>query len=138
MFYSRMWSLQTHWRTQYCLRVEYHLFPIKRIHLLSKHIWELSIINLGFPDGSVGKESACSAAETGDACLIPGSGRSPREGNGNLLQYSCLRNPVDRERSLVGYSLCGPKRVEHDLATKQQRFTTSDFILRAKESWERS
>ena len=106
MFYSWMWSLQIqHWGTQYCLRAKYHLFPIKRINLLSKHIWELSNINLGFLDGSVGKESACNAADTGDACLIPGSGRSPGEGNGNLLQYSCLKDPVDLEKiplSLVG------------------------------------
>ena len=115
MFYSRMWSLQTHWRTQYCLRVEYHLFPIKRIHLLSKHIWELSIINLGFPDGSVGKESACSAAETGDACLIPGSGRSPREGNGNLLQYSCLGIPLERGAWRSRLQFMGSQRVGHDL-----------------------
>ena len=39
------------------------------------------------------KESACNA---GDVGLIPGSGRSPREGNGNPLQYSCLENPMDR------------------------------------------
>ena len=37
------------------------------------------------------------AGETGDAGLIPGSGRSPGEGNGNLLQYSCLENFMDRE-----------------------------------------
>ena len=43
--------------------------------------------------GSVGKESACSAGDPGS---IPGSGRSPGEGNGNLLQYSCLENPMDR------------------------------------------
>ena len=35
-------------------------------------------------------------ANAGDAGLIPGSGRSPGEGNGNLLQYSCLENPMDR------------------------------------------
>ena len=40
-----------------------------------------------------GKESPCNA---GDASLIPGSGRSPEEGNGNRLQYSCLGNPMDR------------------------------------------
>ena len=49
---------------------------------------------MGFPGDSVGKESACSAGDTGS---IPGSGRSPREGNGNPLQYSCLENPMDRE-----------------------------------------
>ena len=47
----------------------------------------------GFPFSSVGKESACKA---GDLGLNPGLGRSPREGNGNSLQYSCLENPMDR------------------------------------------
>ena len=51
---------------------------------------------MGFPDGSAGKESACNAGDTGDVGSIPGSGRSPKEGNGNLLQYSCLENPMDR------------------------------------------
>ena len=46
----------------------------------------------GFPDGSDGKESACSA----DLDLIPGLGRSLGEGNGNPLQCSCLENPMDR------------------------------------------
>ena len=46
--------------------------------------------------GSVGKESACNAGDTGDAGLIPGLGRSLGEGNGNPLQYSCLENPMDR------------------------------------------
>ena len=41
-----------------------------------------------------GKESACNA---GDLGLIAGSGRSPGEGNGNPLQYSCLENSMDRE-----------------------------------------
>ena len=47
----------------------------------------------GFLGGSDGKESACSA---GDPGLIPGLGRSLGEGNGSLLQYSCLENPMDR------------------------------------------
>ena len=51
---------------------------------------------MGFPDGSAGKESACNAGDTGDVGSIPGSGRSPEEGNGNLLQYSCLENPMDK------------------------------------------
>ena len=46
--------------------------------------------HLGFPGGSDGNDSACYA---GDPGLIPGSGRSPGEGNGNPLQYSCLENP---------------------------------------------
>ena len=43
---------------------------------------------------SDGKESACNARDLGS---IPGSGRSPGEGNGHPFQYSCLENPVDRE-----------------------------------------
>ena len=46
----------------------------------------------GFPGGSDSKASACNA---GDLGLIPASGRSPGEGNANLLQYSCLENPMD-------------------------------------------
>ena len=49
-----------------------------------------------FPGGSVGKESACNVGDTGDVCSISGSGRSPGEGHGNPLQYSCLENPMDR------------------------------------------
>ena len=48
---------------------------------------------IGFPSGSEGKASAHNA---GDLGLIPGSGRSPGEENGNPLQYSCLENPTDR------------------------------------------
>ena len=51
---------------------------------------------LGFLGGSSGKESARNAGASGDTGLIPGSGRSPGGGNGNLLQYSCLGNPMDR------------------------------------------
>ena len=46
-----------------------------------------------FPDGSVVKNLA---ADVGDSGLIPGSGKSPGEGNGHPLQYSCLENPMDR------------------------------------------
>ena len=47
---------------------------------------------MGFPGGSDGKASACNV---GDLGLIPGSGRSPGEGNGNPLQYSCLENSME-------------------------------------------
>ena len=49
---------------------------------------------LGLPGGSGSEESAFSAEEPGS---IPGWGRSPGEGNGDPLQYSCLENPMDRE-----------------------------------------
>ena len=48
---------------------------------------------VGFSSGSGGKESICNA---GDPGLISGFGRSPREGNGYPLQYSCLENSKDR------------------------------------------
>ena len=50
-------------------------------------------IKMGFPGDSDDKVSAYNA---GDLGLIPGVGRSPREGNGNPLHYSCLENPMDR------------------------------------------
>ena len=59
----------------------------------------------GFPGSSAGKESACNA---GDLGYIPGLGRSPGEGHGNPLQYSCLEKPHG-QRSLVGYSPWGHK-----------------------------
>ena len=62
-----------------------------------------------FPGGSDGKGSDCNA---GDVGLIPGLGRSPGEGNGNPLKYSCLENSHGW-RSLVGYSPWG--RRESDM-----------------------
>ena len=56
-------------------------------------------------------------ANAGDLGLIPGSGRSPGEGNGNPLKYSCRGN----QRSLAGYSSWNHKRVGQNLVTKQQQ-----------------
>ena len=56
------------------------------VHLL------FTLFLLLFPDGSVGKESACNAGDPGS---IPGSGRSSGEGNDSPLQYSCLNNSMD-------------------------------------------
>ena len=50
-------------------------------------------MRLGFPGGSEVKASAWNAGDPGS---IPGLGRSPGEGNGNPLQYSCLEDPMDR------------------------------------------
>ena len=55
-----------------------------------------SIILLDFQGGSVLKNPLAITGAVGDPGLIPGSGRSPGEGNGNPLQYSCLGNPMDR------------------------------------------
>ena len=76
-----------------------HKFPIEVLHK--------------FPGSSVGKESACSA---GDPGLVTGSGRSPGQGNGNPLQYSCLDNPMDRGAWQA--TVRGAARVRHNVATK--------------------
>ena len=55
--------------------------------------WNQPALGVDVPGGSDNKESAC---DSGDLGSIPGSGRSPGVGNGNLLQYSCLENFIDR------------------------------------------
>ena len=50
----------------------------------------------GFPGGTMVKNPPANAGDTGDGDWIPGSGCSPREGNGNPFQYSCVGNPMDR------------------------------------------
>ena len=67
--------------------VSLHIFSVTRIKKTDK-----------WAGGSDGKESACSAE---DPSLIPGLGRSPGEGHGNPLQYSCLENPMNRGASLA-------------------------------------
>ena len=67
-------------------------------------------LNWGSSDG---KKYACNA---GDPSSIPGSGRSPGEGNGNPLQYSCLKNSMDRGAWRA--TVHGVTRVGHDLVTK--------------------
>ena len=62
-------------------------------HTVATRALSMGIVQMGFPDGSDGKESACNA---GDPGLIPGLGRSPGVGNRNPLQYSCLENLMDR------------------------------------------
>ena len=94
------------------LGIEYHTVPgdpnlqkklkrlmtsLKDIHVSITFTFFLSFSLASFvffPGGSEGKASACNV---GDPGFIPGSGRSPGEGNGNPLQYSCLENPMDGE-----------------------------------------
>ena len=67
-----------------CVRV----CTVLRSVLVSSFIYSYTV----FPDGSDGKASVCNAGDLGS---VPGLGRSPGEGNGNPLQYSCLENPMD-------------------------------------------
>ena len=68
-------------------------------------------MRLEFSDGSTGKESTCSAGDTGDEGSIPGSERSSGGENDNPLQYSCLRNPMDRESGRL-LSPLGSKKID--------------------------
>ena len=74
----------------------------------------------GFPGGSESKAKVCNA---GDPDLIPGSGRSPGEGNGSPLQYSCLKNPMDGGAWWV---------TVHGSATSQTRLSDFTFTFKGK------
>ena len=80
--------------------------------LNGKRKCDMLIIYKGFPDDSVGKESAYNAGDTRDSGAIPRLRRFPGEGNGNPLQYSCLENPMDREASWA--RVTRSQRVAHD------------------------
>ena len=60
------------------------------------HLVEFRLPSFAFLNGSADKESTFNVENTGDMGSIPASVRSPGEGNGNPLQYSCLGNPMDR------------------------------------------
>ena len=81
-------------------------------------------IFLDFPVGSVVKNPPTNAGNMG---LIPGSERSPGEGNGNPLQYSCLKNLMDRGALWSACSPWGCKRIQHDLVTKEQPLFSAPF-----------
>ena len=68
--------------------------PKAQNHLSRARYRNLHFFTSPFPGGSEGKASAYSVGDPGS---IPGLGRSPGEGNGNPLQYSCLENPMDQE-----------------------------------------
>ena len=65
--------------------------------VLAIYVQVNALAYIGFPGGSMVKNLP---ANVGDVDLIPGSGRSPGEGNGNLLQYSCLGNPTEEPGGL--------------------------------------
>ena len=82
---------------------------------------------MGFPGGSDGKESACDARDLGS---IPGLGRFPGEGNGNLLQFFWLENPHG-QRSLAGYSPWSHKELDttEELALSLLTGSETTYIL---------
>ena len=86
------------------------------LYITTRKIIALTIY-IGFPGGSAGKESACSAQYP---CLICGLGSSPGEEIGYPLQYSCLENPMDRGTWQA--RVHGITRVRHNLGTKSPCF----------------
>ena len=72
---------------------EGRLKKVGRYIYIHTHTYIYSTRFGGLPDDSDSKESTCNA---GDLVSIPGLGKSPGDGNGNPLQYSCLENPMDR------------------------------------------
>ena len=76
----------------------------------------IGALNIYFPGSTVVKNLASNAGDMGS---VSGSGRSPRVGNGNPLQYSCLENPFDRGAWWA--IVHGSQRVRHNLVTKQQQ-----------------
>ena len=72
-----------------------------------------------FPRGIVIENLLANQETQGDSSSIPGSGRSPGEGNGNPLQYSCLENSWTEESGRL--QSMGSQTVRHDLATKQKQ-----------------
>ena len=81
----------------------------------------------------------CLTASARDLGSIPGSGRSPGEGNGNPLRYSCLEKSHG-QRSLTGYSPWSHERVGHDLVMKQQQKSClalyKSYLVSSCDNWE--
>ena len=78
-----------------------------------------------------GSEVKASASNAGDPGLIPGSGRSPGEGNGNPLQYYCLENPMDSEIWQATVFVTPQGRKESD-TTEQLHFTHIVYVERIR------
>ena len=87
-------------------------------------------LSVGLPRWINWKNPLASAGDTGDTGLIPGLGRSPGVGNGNLLQYSCLENSINRGAGVL--QSMGSQRVRHDWGTGHidwQIYTYSGLLL---------
>ena len=101
-------------------RLKYPQITLDFSHFLTTLLTNL-IYSLpgGLPGGSVVENLPVNAGDTGDTVLVPGLERSPGEGNGNPLQYSCLGNLVDRGAWWA--TICGVARVRQDFVTIQQQ-----------------
>ena len=95
MFIYIIFNIDIHMCLSVYIYVIYALYIyITKFLLICLYYLHMCIYYMGFPGGS---EAKASASNVGDPCSIPGLGRSPGEGKGNPLQYSCLENPMDGE-----------------------------------------
>ena len=100
--------------------------------LLVGRICSKMVSYLNFPRGSVVKNLPANAGDAGDMSSIPGSGRSPVEGNGSPLQYSCLGNFMDRE----AWWTTGSQRVGHNWpCTCGFMRVWVEVLLKLREHW---
>ena len=90
--------------TGFCTPSQFYNYPPKAYQ--SWACFQVTTYGSGFPGGSVVRNLPANAGDTGS---ISDPGRSPGEGNGNPLQYSCLKNPHG-QRSLAAYSPLGCKK----------------------------
>ena len=97
---------------------------VKGLQNTKNYNWHLYSSLQGFSGGSCGKEYFCNAGEQGS---IPGLGRSPGEGNGYSLQYSCLESSMDRGAKWAIQSM-GLQRIGHDWVTNTFTFMLSYLL----------
>ena len=105
--------VMAYWKT--CAFAKYLECFVTFLLLISSfisYIWRIYSKHIGFSGGSDGKAYACNVRDPGS---IPGLGRSPGEGNGNPLQYSCLENPIPVSSGRL--QSIGSQRVRHNWAT---------------------
>ena len=118
-----------HFLNLHGLEVNFLLEPFNGL-TFQETLWKPWSIPVSFPGGSVVKNLP---ANIGDMSLISGLERSPGEGNGHPLQYSCLGNPTAEEPG--GLQSMGLQRVGHDFSTKQQQWQCIPIATSYQESW---
>ena len=120
LFYKKNWKVFHTIVLKWKMWAHTHIQIQRTDFILPANIEAIYKALLGFPGGPDGKNTACNAGDPGS---IPGLGRSPGEGIGYSLQYSCLENSMDRG-SLAGYSPLGRKELD---ATEQLTLTLPNY-----------